>query len=318
MNISDIPSRIIKAFGLNGLRNTIATNSSTTTDNNGVATFDKGFPPITMQPLSAGGLPPKGQDMNGILYSVTQQQQWQNAGGGFPFNSDFAVSIAGYPKGALIPSSDYSGYWINNVDGNSNNPESASPSNTGWTPTAHNGAVMLSGVTASISLSTLQAAKDQITLSGALTQNINLIFPSWRKKWTVTNNCTGGYVICKTSSGVGTIIYPGITCDVICNGTDVISEFPAKLQTNGEQILPSGLIMKFGTYDLGTATNGTIALDDPFPNATLCAVFTDAVISPSNVADLRLAWNISSTTKSVVGWSSYQGPGAVSLIAIGY
>jgi hypothetical protein len=35
MNSSDIPSRITKAFGVNGLKNTIPVDSSSTTDNNG-------------------------------------------------------------------------------------------------------------------------------------------------------------------------------------------------------------------------------------------------------------------------------------------
>ncbi|MDK9365036.1 terminase large subunit [Lelliottia wanjuensis] len=75
MNSSDTPSRIVKAFGLNGLKNTIPVDSSTTTDNNGVATFDKGFPPVTMQPLSAGGIPPSGTTLaHGSV--VTDCQQW--------------------------------------------------------------------------------------------------------------------------------------------------------------------------------------------------------------------------------------------------
>ena len=113
MNSSDTPSRITKAFGVNGLKNTIPVDSSTSTDNNGVATFDKGFPAITMHPLNAGGIPPSGKDINGVLYSTTLQQQWQNAGMTYPFSQDFSDAVSGYPKGAIVPSSVYTGQWLN-------------------------------------------------------------------------------------------------------------------------------------------------------------------------------------------------------------
>jgi hypothetical protein len=37
---------------------------------------------------------------------------------GFPFSADFSEAIAGYPKGALIPNSDYTGQWLNLNNGN--------------------------------------------------------------------------------------------------------------------------------------------------------------------------------------------------------
>lgn len=78
-----------------------------------------------MQPLSAGGLPPNGKDVNGVLYSATQQLQWGNAGMGFPFSSDFSTAISGYPRGALLPSSVLTGQWLNLTDGNATSPESS-------------------------------------------------------------------------------------------------------------------------------------------------------------------------------------------------
>lgn len=225
MNSSDTPSRITKAFGVNGLKNTIPVDSSTTTDNNGVATFDKGFPPVTMQPLSAGGIPPSGKDMNGVLYSTTIQQQWQNAGMTYPFSQDFSDAVSGYPKGAIVPSSVYTGQWLNLNEANGTSPESTTGANTGWVPINNYGVTQITMTSGSIVMSSLQAAKDRIIISGTLTANVNLIFPAWIKSWVVHNNCTGNFTInCKTAAGSGIIVIPGLVSRLFCDGVNITDE----------------------------------------------------------------------------------------------
>ncbi|MEE9659135.1 glycine-rich domain-containing protein [Enterobacter cloacae complex sp. CARB60] len=230
MNSSDSPSKIIKAFGVNGLKNTIPVDSSTTTDNNGVATFDKGFPPITMQPLSAGGIPPSGKDVNGVLYSVTIQQQWQNAGMGYLFDSTYASNISGYPQGATIPSSDYSGFWINTTNGNTNNPESATALPTGWVPGYAYGSSAVTISTANVNVSDLQAAKDRIILTGNLTGNRILYLPQWIKDWTIENKCTGtNFSVILSTRAAGTTVQslPGSIQNIHCDGVNISPEVPS-------------------------------------------------------------------------------------------
>ncbi|EMS8795760.1 phage tail protein [Enterobacter ludwigii] len=225
MNSSDTPSRITKAFGVNGLKNTIPVDSSTTTDNNGVATFDKGFPPVTMQPLSAGGIPPSGKDMNGVLYSTTIQQQWQNAGMTYPFSQAFSDAVSGYPKGAIVPSSVYTGQWLNLSEANGTSPESPTGASTGWVPINNYGVTQITMTTGSIVMSSLQAAKDRIIISGILTANVNLIFPAWIKSWVVHNNCTGNFTItCRTASGSGVVVIPGLVSRIFCDGVNITDE----------------------------------------------------------------------------------------------
>lgn len=225
MNSSDTPSRITKAFGVNGLKNTIPVDSSTTTDNNGVATFDKGFPPVTMQPLSAGGIPPSGKDMNGVLYSTTIQQQWQNAGMTYPFSQDFSDAVSGYPKGAIVPSSVYTGQWLNLNEANGTSPESPTGANTGWVPINNYGVTQITMTSGSVVMSSLQAAKDRIIISGTLTANVNLIFPAWIKSWVVHNNCTGNFTItCRTASGSGVVVIPGLVSRLFCDGVNISDE----------------------------------------------------------------------------------------------
>lgn len=225
MNSSDTPSRITKAFGVNGLKNTIPVDSSTSTDNNGVATFDKGFPPVTMQPLSAGGIPPSGKDMNGVLYSTTIQQQWQNAGMTYPFSQDFSDAVSGYPKGSIVPSSVYTGQWLNLNEANGTSPESPTGANTGWVPINNYGVTQITMTSGSIVMSSLQAAKDRIIISGTLTANVNLIFPAWIKSWVVHNNCTGNFSItCRTASGSGVVVLPGLVSRLFCDGVNISDE----------------------------------------------------------------------------------------------
>ncbi|EPA3073056.1 phage tail protein [Enterobacter cloacae] len=225
MNSSDTPSRITKAFGVNGLRNTIPVESSTSTDNNGVATFDKGFPEVTMQPLSAGGIPPSGKDMNGVLYSTTIQQQWQNAGMTYPFSQAFSDAVSGYPKGAIVPSSVYTGQWLNLNEANGISPESSTGANTGWVPINNYGITQITMTSGSIVMSSLQAAKDRIIISGILTANVNLIFPAWIKSWVVHNNCTGNFTItCRTASGSGVVVIPGLISRIFCDGVNITDE----------------------------------------------------------------------------------------------
>ena len=225
MNSSDAPSRISKAFGVNGLKNTIPVDSSTSTDNNGVATFDKGFPEVTMQPLSAGGIPPSGRDVNGVLYSTTIQQQWQNAGMTYPFSQSFSDSVSGYPKGAIVPSSVYTGQWLNLNEANGTAPESPTGASTGWVPINNYGITQITMTSGSVVMSSLQAAKDRIIISGTLTANVNLIFPAWIKSWVVHNNCMGNFTItCRTASGSGVVVIPGLVSRLFCDGVNISDE----------------------------------------------------------------------------------------------
>ncbi|HFS7474959.1 TPA: phage tail protein [Enterobacter cloacae] len=253
MNSSDTPSRITKAFGVNGLKNTIPVDSSTTTDNDGVATFDKGFPQITMQPLSAGGIPPSGKDVNGVLYSTTLQQQWQNAGMTYPFSQGFSDAVNGYPKGAIVPSSVYTGQWLNLNEENGTSPESPTGANTGWVPINNYGVTQITMTSGSIVMSSLQAAKDRIIITGTLTANVNLIFPAWIKSWVVHNNCTGNFSItCKTATGAGVIVIPGMVSRLFCDGTNIVDE---TLSTTTDMV---GAIFQFA---MNTAPSGFLAAD---------------------------------------------------------
>ncbi|HFD0466349.1 TPA: hypothetical protein ACF02O_004082 [Yersinia enterocolitica] len=248
MNRTDDPKKQPIPFGVNGPREDIG---ATTPTGDNSASYNSGFPPITMLLKAAGGLPPKGQDMNQILYELSSLARWTSAGALNVFDSTFNASISGYPKGAVLSNSTFTGCWLNTTDANNVNPENTDGTLTGWVPAFAYGTTAVTGLAAaSVTLTALQAANGRITLAGVLTENINLILPAWRKEWVVVNNCTGSFTVtCKTLSGTGIAVTAGGTIRIIGDGTNIISN---------ESPLIAGALQK--TSNLSDLTNVATAL----------------------------------------------------------
>ncbi|MEF3763658.1 phage tail protein [Escherichia coli] len=126
MNRSDSPKKQPKPFGVNGQRGEIL---PTTPAGDNSASYEQGFPPVTMILKSAGGLPPKGQDMNQILYELSALGRWSSTGALNTFDSEFASEISGYPSGAMLISDDGEKIFINTTEGNLSDPNS---NGAGW------------------------------------------------------------------------------------------------------------------------------------------------------------------------------------------
>lgn len=98
---------------------------------NGAASLTDGFVPDNFLPTASGGVPPFGQDMNGILNWATEILQWAQAGGPWPWDSAFSSAIGGYPGGAVVTSIICPGkLWRSLVDNNTTNPDDAT--SVGW------------------------------------------------------------------------------------------------------------------------------------------------------------------------------------------
>lgn len=134
MSIST-PTQITVPFGTGGLKNTIPATANPTTGNAG---YSGGFPAINMTPKVAGGIPPFGEDFNGIFFDVTTAIQYLEAGGTFPYNSGFSTAVGGYPIGAIVSRQNRDGIWVNLVANNTTNPDSGG---TGWQPIGDSGIV---------------------------------------------------------------------------------------------------------------------------------------------------------------------------------
>ena len=93
------------------------------------ATYQLGFPPITMQSIRLGGKPPKGTDFNGVLFDITENISFLCKGGRYQYNAGLSTLIGGYPKGSNLLLDDNVTEVVSTVAGNQNNPNT---NMTGW------------------------------------------------------------------------------------------------------------------------------------------------------------------------------------------
>lgn len=102
------------------------------------ATYQDGFPPVTMLNEDAGGLPPKGLDFNGIFYELSSPIAHYCRGDRIQFDANYAAAIGGYAKGWVVASNDYQKDYISLVDNNLADPNGT---NTTWAVYAGQGSV---------------------------------------------------------------------------------------------------------------------------------------------------------------------------------
>lgn len=85
------------------------------------ASWQRGFPPVTMIPLAAGGIPPRGQDFNGVLNAISEHTVFQGGGGQYKWDDAYVAANGGYPKDAVLQSDDGSAAYVSLIDNNSVN-----------------------------------------------------------------------------------------------------------------------------------------------------------------------------------------------------
>jgi hypothetical protein len=130
------PVNIQKPFADSGSKNTIPVASQIGIIN-GAASYTDGFPPLTMTPIAAGGIPPAGADFNGILNALSSHTAFQNAGGKYQFDAALATAIGGYPVGFVLQDNAGLNSYVNILAGNTTN-FNTTPTSIGvsWIPYA--------------------------------------------------------------------------------------------------------------------------------------------------------------------------------------
>ncbi|UYL86100.1 tail spike protein, capsular polysaccharide depolymerase [Acinetobacter phage vB_AbaM_BP10] len=119
------PTLITTPFAENGDKNIIPESVGANPQN---ATMQTGFPPITQQKISEGGIPPERDDFNGMFNLVTQHLVHLNNGMSYEFDQEHANKIGGYPLNARLML-DNGDIVKSTVANNVNNPNSDM---TGW------------------------------------------------------------------------------------------------------------------------------------------------------------------------------------------
>lgn len=122
------PKLLSKPWASDGLKNNIPAERGGGLAQE-AATYAEGFPSITMTPISVGGKPPSGKDMNGVLHEISAHTVWQNQGGRYRFDQAFCEAVGGYPKGAVLINDTLDTEYISLADANTHNPNNGG--NTG-------------------------------------------------------------------------------------------------------------------------------------------------------------------------------------------
>ncbi|EBO4965778.1 tail fiber protein [Salmonella enterica] len=130
MKLNDKPRQLAVPFASTGDKNNIPDKATQQTKESGNAAYDSGFPPVTMTPISAGGIPPHGKDFNGLMHDITAAIRYVQAGGLYTYNADFAGAIGGYAKDAILAGVATTAVWLNTIDDNLTDPEGAD--SAGW------------------------------------------------------------------------------------------------------------------------------------------------------------------------------------------
>lgn len=130
---TSVPPSLVAAFtfgGTAGVDYTIIPVPSQVSVSPELASFTTGFPEATRTARTSGGIPPRGLDMNGILYMVSGHTAWQAAGMSYTFNADVVTINGGYNVGAILRSAvDSTKYFYNTAVNNTTDPDSAG---VGW------------------------------------------------------------------------------------------------------------------------------------------------------------------------------------------
>ncbi len=128
MQSNNHPNIIITAFAEFGAKNPIPDIKPPGAPAN-FASYREGYPAITRILKSAGGIPPEGLDINGVLYDLSNAIRWMQAGAKYPFDATFAAAIGGYPSGAEVLGNDGVTIYRSVVENNQNDPNST---HAGW------------------------------------------------------------------------------------------------------------------------------------------------------------------------------------------
>lgn len=243
------------------------------------ASFDLGFPPLTMTQIFAGGNPPFGQDVNGILNMLSAHIVAAQAGQPYLFSSTLSTAMSGYAAGAVLGMADGSGLWLNHVAGNTTDPDGGSAA--GWLPLYSYGftnVTVTSGVT---TLTPAQYRRNVIVVSGALVGNAQIVMPTGTteglRSWLIVNNCSGSFSLTvKTTAGTGVAIPAGgfsAPTEVYGDGTNIYPTVaPITLPTDVNPTPNTIALRTNAGYLLATYFNQSSSLE----SFSMAAVYADA------------------------------------------
>ena len=211
----------------------------------GRASMDQGFPPNTMQEKVAGGIPPRGQDMNGILFMLTSHICALQAGQPYLYSLDVATAIGGYAKGTVLGMADGTGLWINQTANNTTDPDAGG---AGWKSLYRYDYATIPVTGGIVTASAMDAASPVIVLTGVLVSNLQLVLPANLQRWLIVNSTTGDFAVTvKTAGGTGVVVPAGgfpQPSAVYGDGTNIYPGSGTIITPSAVSPIPSTLLLR--------------------------------------------------------------------------
>lgn len=208
MNRTDAPVKQSTPFAVNGQREPILPN---TPAGDNTASYLDGFPPITMILKSAGGLPPKGQDMNQILYELSALSRWASSGAINAWDAAFSTAIGGYPMGSIALGTDGTTRYLSTTDSNTTNPNAGGAGwfnlTSGYLKTANNLSEITSAGKAAVAATLANLSLDRFVQAGS-NHNLRMILDatSW---YVYDDNLKKNIPLALNMGGTGATDAPG-------------------------------------------------------------------------------------------------------------
>ncbi len=257
------PTNFSTPFAISGTKNTIP--SAPTGTNR--ASFTEGFPAVTMEPIANGGIPPSGNDFNGLFYDLFLHVVFINAGGQYQFDSALSTAMGGYPKGFVLQNNAGTASYISLVDSNTTD-FNTTPSSIGTLWGAYSGAAFSNATVTTtggtVAITSVQVLANLITVTGTLTSNAILTFPANLGEWQVVNSTVGNFsVTCVASGGTGVPIKQGAADAIYCDGTNISyqqSSTKTQVEKDASLSLANTLYADRGSSHVGgySADTGTV------------------------------------------------------------
>lgn len=312
---SNAPVKFTVPFAASGAKNTIPITASSTP---GLASYTTGFPATTMEPIASGGIPPAGQDFNGLLNAINTANLWDQSGFVSAFDSAFSgnASIGGYPAQSLVTRADGKGFWLNTSDNNTTNPDASSPN--GWLAVRANAGtstIAIGGATTTPDPSVLGAPV--LILTGTLTANAALVLPlTSGASWIIENNTTGAFnLTVQGATGSGIQVASGNPSQVYTDGTNFYATTAnvsgLYLPINGTAVAAT----KLATARTLLATSGPVTWAESAAfDGTSNITFTTAIAN--NALSIAMVNGLSSQLATYALISGQAFTGAISAVGI--
>ena len=289
------PDLIVTPFGENAPSNAIddIPESRSPGDLLEKATWSEGFPGLTMIPLSAGGIPPRGQDFNGVLKAISEHVVFQGGGGQYAWRQEWVDANGGYPAGAVLASNDGMNIYVSTVDNNDVN-FNTTPSSIG------NQWLLIAGTELSTVVPQAEAETGTATTRRAWTAQ--------RVRQAITSQFATE-AEAQALESLTKILTPGRLDDALKGSNQSFG-------VNGYQIFPGGLIIQWGRVQGVTNSGVTFSFPIAFPNQALQLIATDSTNQGSSFVSISGGAPVSNTEG--YGVNDASGGDVVVWLAIGY